>query len=245
MKNILTFSFLFAGILLNAQMGGSEFDVLDLQNMNSNLLDTDSGVINVNDIEGSPYLNIEFRKGRITEKENGQVIEAYLRYNIFEDKFEIKPSLNDDKVFALKRSSNYEYIYDNSEVQLIANNKLFNKSGNGFVFVLLRHENNLYNLYKKYDQKFTAAEKGKTPYDADKPASLKTNLSYYISKDISKGFIELEVNRRKILDAFEPNLKSEMKDYMKSNKYKLRGNDTEVENELINIISHYNTLLNN
>lgn len=246
MKRILQLSVFLLYLGVYAQGIGSEFNPSDLQSINTyNSLNTNSGFVDLDNISGSPYLKDNFQKGKIIENENDQVVTTYLRYNIFEDKFEIKPNLNDDKILALKRSSNYEFVYEGDKVKLVLNSKLFKGKSNGYVFTVLDSQNDGYNLYKIYSQDFTEPKKGKTSYDTDKPGRLDTNTMYYISKDISKGFSELEVNRRKILDAFEPNLKSEMKDYMKSNKYKLRGNDTEVENELINIISHYNTLLNN
>lgn len=246
MKRILQLSVFLLCVGVYAQGIGSEFNPSDLQSINTyNSLNTNSGLVDLDNISGSPYLKENFQNGKIIENENDQVVTTYLRYNIFEDKFEIKPNLNDDKILALKRSSNYEFVYYGDKVQLVLNSKLFKGKSNGYVFTVLDSQNDEYNLYKIYSQDFTEPKKAKTSYDTDKPGRLDTNTMYYISKDIGKDFTELEVNRRKILDAFEPKLKSEMKDYMKSNKYKLRGNDTEVENELINIISHYNSLLKN
>lgn len=230
-------------VSLNAQIG-FEFNPSDLQSVNTyNSLNTDSGFIKIDNIIGSPYLEEGFKNGKIIETSKDQVVNTYLRYSIFQDKFEIRPNLNDDKTLSLKRSSNYEFIYDGIKVKLVLNDKLFKEKDNGYVFVILESENDGYNLYKRYTQNFTPPKEAKTSYDTDKPARLDTNIQYFISKDISEDFTEVEAHRRRIYDAFDSSLKSEIKDFMKSKDYKLRGDNAEVENEMIAIISHYNSLL--
>lgn len=242
MKTIIQSVCVLFCLVLNAQMG-AEFDVIDLQNMtsNNNSLDTQFGKIDFDDIDGSPYLSTDFKKGKIIETTNGQILEAYLRYNIFEDNFEVKPNLNDSEIFLIKRYPNYRFTYDRNKVEFVLNSKLFNNKDNGYAFVLLDGEN--FSLYKIYSQSLTPPKKGKTPYDRDKPASLNTTKTYLISKDISKNFTELDPHRRRILNAFDSNFESEMKDFMKSKNYKLRGDHAEIENQMIQIVSHYNSLL--
>lgn len=244
MKKIIRLSLILFCVSLNAQIG-IEFNPSDLQSVNTyNSLNTKSGFIDIDDIIGSPYLDDNFKNGKIIETVNNQIVNTHLRYSIFQDKFEIRPNLNEDKTLALKRSSNYEFIYDGIKVNLVLNNKLFQEKDNGYVFLLLESENDGYNLYKRYTQNFTPPKEAKTSYDTDKPARLDTDIHYFISKNITKDFIELDDHRRRILDSFDSNLKSEMKDFMKSKNYKLRGVDAEIENQMIEIISHYNSLLN-
>jgi len=243
MKNLIFTLLLSIGALSYAQGIQTQINPSDLQSLNTyRSLNTESGFIDIEDINGSPYLNDEFSKGKIFEKGEEQTVSAYMRYSIFMDKFEIKPNLYEDKVFSLKRSSNYEFYYDNTKVILILNDEIFGKKDNGYLFVISESADG-YNIYKQYTQDFIAPKKAQTTYNSDRPARLDTEVKYYISKEPNKNLTLIEPHKRKILDAINSGDKSKVKDYIKSNGYKFKGDENEVERQLTSTIEFYNSIL--
>ena len=242
MKKITTLLTILICLATNAQIG-SGFNPSDLSSISIyNSINTESGKLELSEVNGSPFLNEEFSMGKIIDQMNDKTTQTYLRYNIFEDKIEIKPDLSDQKLFSLNRSINYEFVYQNKLVKLIQNNDLFENNNNGYLFVLFDSPNNI-NLYKRYYQDFIPPKEARTSYDTDKPAKLETNIKYLISSDPSEDFIILDVNKRRILDAFDKKFESQLESFIKSKKYKFRGSEEEIESQLINLIEYYNTLL--
>ena len=249
MKNLFRNS-VFALLVLStisvaAQVGGN-FNSNDLQSFTVyNTINQNGKVIDLDNLDGSIYLNEDFQPGTIIDTEKDQEVKALLRYNIFKDQVEINFNKRANDINVLKRSTNYKYILNGDYIKLVFNDKIFRGGkDNGYLFILGNRsaEGNQVKLYKKYYQNYTPPRKAKSTYEKAKPARLEDAAEYYISQD-DKKFTQIETNKRNILDAFDDQYKSDLKKFIKSKDFKFRGDDKEVENEVRRLVSYYNTLL--
>jgi hypothetical protein len=247
MKKLFTSIFLvltLSSVTVLAQVGGN-FNSNDLQSFSVyNTINENGKVIDLDNLDGSIYLNEEFEPGLVIDTSKDQELKAMLRYNIFKDQVEINLIKKKDEISVLKRSTNYEYILNGDRIKLFFNDKIFRGGkDNGYLFILgnTSFEGQQVNLYKKYYQNYTPPKKASSTYVQPKPASLENASEYYISED-GKNFNLVEANRRNILDAFDSKYRSDLKDFIKSKNFKFRGNDIEVENEIKRLVYFYNTL---
>ncbi|AFU68639.1 hypothetical protein P700755_001805 [Psychroflexus torquis ATCC 700755] len=252
MKNYVSLSLLILVLFsseVNAQYAGQgEFlrELVVRESGDIYTIDTEDGQMNLKDIEGSPFLTEEFKSGVIinNSKEKSK-IKANLRYNIFYDQVEVKyeNELKMDLVqtMVLKRVDIYEYLVEGKLFKLYFNDEIFFDGDSGYLEVLNSEDKKIV-LFKKYYQNYISAKRASTTYQRDTPPQLITNFTYYISKDSGQTFSSIEADRWDILDSFENNEKEVMKDFIKSNKFKFRGTDKELENELKRTISYYNSL---
>ncbi|PKG41364.1 hypothetical protein [Psychroflexus sp. MES1-P1E] len=252
MKNYILLSLLILVLFsseVNAQYAGQgEFlrEQVVRQSGEIFTIDTEDGKMDLKDIEGSPFLTEEFKSGVIIDnsKENS-AIKTNLRYNIFYDQVEVKyeTDLKRDleQIRVLKRIDIYEYLIEGKLFKLYFNDEIFFQGDSGYLEVLNGEDKKIM-LFKKYYQEYISPRSAETSYQRDTPPQLITNFTYYISKDSSQTFSSIEADRWDILDSFENNKKEVMKDFIKSNKFKFRGNEKEVENELKRTIFYYNSL---
>jgi hypothetical protein len=228
-----------------AQVGGN-FNSNDLQSFAVyNSINTNGKVINLENVEGSIYLDKDFQSGLIIDTSKDRELKSLIRYNIFKDQVEINLIKNNNEVSVLKRSTNYQYILNGDLIKLFFNDKIF-KGGkdNGYLFILGNPsiEKNQVQLYKKYYQTYIPEKRATSTYVKATPSKLENAAEYYISEDGGKNFNLVEASKRNILDAFDAKYKSDLKDFIKSKNFKFRGSDEEVENEIKRLVYYYNTL---
>jgi hypothetical protein len=226
----------------NAQIGNIGANG-DFRDVGDNLMINNNGKnISLSQVVGSPYLDEDFTKGVIVDDKNETNNAAYLRYNSYNDIFEIKLNLNSDAVKSLQRTSNYKYILNGETYILINSPKVINKfhyrNGNGYV-VELKATDNL-SLYKRYAKQYKKGREAKSNYDAVKPARLDTKITY-IFKFQGEKYVTVEPHKKKVLDAFDEH-KKEIKNFIKENKIKFRGGNEEEERDLIKVLDYYNSL---
>jgi len=224
-----------------AQVGGN-FNSSDMRSFDIyNTINTETGVVNLDNVDGSIYLDDEFKSGLVIDTNKDQEFESLLRYNIFKDQVEINIITNKNQVSVLKRSTNFQYVLNGDRIKLFFNNNIFRDGkDNGYLFILgnTSVDENQVQLYKKYYQNYTPEKKAASSYAKAKPAKLGNEVEYYISED-DKSFKQLELNKRKIIEAFDSKYKSDLKDF------NFRGSSVEVENEIKKLIYFYNTLIEN
>ena len=230
-----------------AQVGGN-FNSNDLRSFDIyNTINTETGVVNLDNVDGSIYLDDEFKSGLVIDTNKDQKFESLLRYNIFKDQVEINFITNKNQVSVLKRSTNFQYVLNGDRIKLFFNNNIFRGGkDNGYLFILgsTSVDENQVQLYKKYYQIYTPEKKAVSSYVKAKPAKLENEVEYYISEN-GKNFKQLELNKRKIVEAFNSKYKSEVKDFIKSKDFNFRGSSVVVENEIKRLIYFYNTLIEN
>lgn len=196
-------------------------------------------------IKGSPFLNDDFVKGYIYDSNKDIKSELFLRYDVFNDIFEILLGRNTTSIKKLKRSTNFEYFLNDEKFVLIQAPSVINKNqyvtSNGYVAEIKKINEDLI-LFKRYMKEYKPPIEAKTMYDTDKAAYIK-NDEYYIIK-IDGKYEELELNRRKILDAFPDKYQKELKRFLKTNGIKFRGDDEEIEKEILDLLEHFQFLKN-
>jgi hypothetical protein len=196
------------------------------------------------EVEGSFFMNDEFIKGVVYDSYKDTKTELYLRYDVFNDIFEIQLNKNESSIKKLKRSTNFEYILGDEKFVLIQAPSVINKehyvSGNGYVSEIKKFTDKDVALYKRYIKKYSPPVKAETMYDRDKPGILR-NRSYYILKN-DNTYKEIDLKKRKVLDAFPKAYQRKLKKFMKSNKLKFRGSDDEEEKQAIKLVKYFSEI---
>ncbi len=243
-QKISTFMLAFLCLALNAQAQiTSNFDPQSLQDINVyNNINTRYGSINLDNVDGSPYLNDSFVEGKIIDSEKDQSFDAFLRYNIYKGQIEIKDNPSSESIKTLDRLSRYKYVIEGQVFKLFTSNTVFKGGSDNGYMAILSEEGKEALLLKNYHQLYTPKKKAQSTYDTDESAKLQTKFNYFISKDGGRSFIEIEAHKRRILDSFFGEKQERVKDYIKENNFKFRGSDKEVENELKRVVAFYNSL---
>lgn len=210
-KRIFILILLFTGSLLNAQI--LDHDMMNLMDEidRNKILRGENMII---EYSGSPYLSADFKKGTI-ELIDGKIFKDIpLRYNIFNDNFEIK---NKEEEFGLEKSKKFhefkmgELIFRYEKYQITKN-----KEGEGYLEVLTE---GAYTLYCKHNVSFTQAKKAAAYKEAVPPTFKKLGTDYLMQHDT--GNIIRVKTSGDILKKY-PEVESLLKVYAPKGKIKLR-----------------------
>ncbi|MGX1025156.1 hypothetical protein [Flavobacterium sp. CS20] len=198
----------------------------------------------INDIEGSPFLTEDFQFGYIIDSKSKNKAQAYLRYDVYNDVFEIKLEPNSKSLKTLKRTPRYKYNLGGETFVLIKSPQVINEehynSGNGYVVELTSPKAEAV-LYKRYFKELIPGSKALTSYQQDIPPSIKSDTRYIIK--FGDTYVRAEDHKKKILDAFSDH-KKDIKNYIKDKGFKFRGDDKEIQNQMIQVVRYYNSLKN-
>lgn len=161
---------------------------------------------------GSPYVEGDFRRGIIYDKNKDNSQPALLRYNAVEDVVEIRLQPNDESRFLPKlthiiyKMGDYTYFLDNINTE----------NGNLEGYFARYYDGNKVRFIAKPVPDVRQAVMAKTGYEKDKPADLGVEMVYYISTD---GDFYKEV-RLKEKDFEEIFTSDRMEDYFDDHKIK-------------------------
>ncbi|MCP9200779.1 hypothetical protein MKO06_12740 [Gramella sp. GC03-9] len=163
------------------------------------------------DYTGSPYLEEEFKKGTIHDSERTSV-DAYLRYNAFEDAIMIKADPNSEEV-KFPRLKTITYEIDNYTYYL---DEIDSEDGRlaGYFARFFEGENS--SFIGRPDLRITPAKEGSSGYDKAEPAKVRVEMKYYMSVNGSE-YKEVRTKEKDLKDFFSS---KEMKDYFSDNKIK-------------------------
>jgi len=184
-----------------------------------------------NSYTGSPYYDKNFNSGFISNLKDGKTYNYLLRYNVYDDVFEIKNQENSivqlSKKPRLKISlKNKKFVltkYKNKESQII-----------GYLELILNN-NNIF-LYKRHQKILISARKAKSSYEKDKPARFNTSISFYYK--LNNETIDLLPKKKKDFLKIFPNKSDKIKSYIKENKLKLSK-----PSDLQNIFKYYSSII--
>ncbi len=195
----------------------------------------------INDINGSPFLNEEFAFGNILDNKSNKKVETFLRYDMYNDVFEIQLDSRSEKINTLERTQNFDY-YLNDEKFILIKSKVLNvnhyTSGNGYVAELIP-ENEDAALYKRYYVELKGGSKALTSYQEDIPPSIRKEEMYILK--IEGDYYELEKDKKDIINTF-PDNQEKLKKYIKDKKFKFRGKGRELQNQMVQLVRYYNSL---
>lgn len=193
-------------------------------------------------VEGSLFLYDDFKLGSVYDVNADKQFQTFLRYDVFNDVFEIRLNQNSDELKTLKRSPNYQYTIDNKKFVLINSTSAINEehyiSGNGYVEELTNADEEAV-LYKRYYMEFNEGVKATSTYQTDTPPSLELKQRYIIK--FNDDYKRADDHRKRIIDAF-PDHQAKIKKFIKSNKHKFRGDEQEIQNQMIETVQYYNSL---
>lgn len=195
----------------------------------------------IKDVKGSPFLIENFSTGYIIDTKASNKAQTNLRYDVYNDVFEIQLNPGDGSLKTLERTPRFEYMLNNEKFVLVetkAINVEHYTSGNGYVVELTSPEAGA-TLYKRYYKELKPGAKATTSYQADTPPSISSKILYLI--DIDSKFVVAEDHRKKVLDAFPSNKQSELKDFIKNKSLRFKGSDKDIQNDMIQLVRYYNS----
>ena len=177
-------------------------------------------------IEGTPYYNENFVRGtvRIEEKEP---LQAFLRYNVSEERIEIKTNLESPRVYQLPAGSEAEFFIDSEKFIL---DKISADNGSFFGYFVELTNGDKYRLLKKPIAHLQPGEKAKTGYGKDEPARIKIEEEYFIVPHSGRA-INVRAKSKDLKNAFNT---QEVEAYLKDHKIKS-------EEDLVKFVSFLNS----
>lgn len=164
------------------------------------------------EVEGSPYYTQDFIRGTVKIQEKDP-LEAYLKYNVAEERIEIKTHLESPRTYQLPAGSDAEFIIESEKFVL---DKITAEKGSVFGYFVELQTGDKYRLLKKPIAHFREGEKAKTGYGNDKPATITIEDEYYI---VPKSGMAINV-RAKSKDLKKAFGSKEVEDYLDNNKMK-------------------------
>ncbi len=179
------------------------------EGLNGVLIETKASSI-LEEMEGSPYLNEDFRPGEVNI-EGKDVLKVFLRYDVSTEMMEIKTDLNDSKVYKLSPAINATYAISGDQFfydQIQAEGDNF--SG----FFKIHYIGDNYSLLEKPIIDIKKAQKAKSGYEEDKPAQISIDSKYFITAE-SGAVHHVRIKHRDIKKIFES---EKAKAYLKDTK---------------------------
>ena len=160
-------------------------------------------------VEGTPYLNEDFQMGTLNMKDKDP-LSVFLRYDVVNERMEIKPNKNTSETYMLQNDQDTEYVIGNDKFVLDKINAE-GKAVYGYFVELYDGEN--YRFLKKPVATLSEPVKARTGYEQDRPAEIEIEDVYYLSTQGTTR--EIELKNRKIKKAFSS---TEANSYLKENK---------------------------
>jgi hypothetical protein len=151
-------------------------------------------------------------------------------------------SPTDTELKKLPRSTGYEYILNEKKFILIlsesAINELHYDNGNGFVELMTSsYQDNV--LYKRYYIEKKEGRKASNTYQKDIPPKFILESRYIIK--FKDKFVRVEAHKKRVLEKFPDNIK-ELKKFIDDNKLKFRGDEEEIDKEMVMLVNYYNSI---
>ena len=168
-------------------------------------------------IEGSPYLNPDWKSGTFTDIDGKNRGSFKMRYNIFDDELEI---IKDEKAISLNHQLVKEFEVTNPESEghyLFRSGYPVNEEYDKANFYRVLHDGGNFHLLKKYECNITTIE-NRGYGDSNEVQKFLQSSKYYLFSD-NAGFKKINKSKKSILEAF-PDHEKEIKAYIKSNKIK-------------------------
>ena len=178
---------------------------------------------------GSPYFTEKFQKGTIYKNNTVLKRNINLRYNASRDLVEIEFNQNQSKI--LRHSPNIYVVINNKQYVYIPDST--DEENHGYFIVLL--EESKMSLYKKQEKTFREGKKSVNSMTSDIPATYKTKETLFLVNE-KEELQELPKSKNGKVKSFKSHSK-ELKQYIKENNLNINK-----ENQLIKLISYYNTL---
>jgi hypothetical protein len=202
---------------------------MDLYESNKLASGNGAGLLTDKDIEGSPYLDEEFKIGSIYTAQKLKYVEILLRYNIYNDNLEFKTPSGEIQALA-----NTGVV----EIAIIGNNQFVslsyveaNKFKKGFLVVI---EEGRASLYSKPIVAFKEAAQP-AAYKQPEPAKFIRKSDEYYLRIATEPAVSIK-SKKDLIDALPDNQKA-IEDFINKNKIKIGKPEG-----LKEVVRYYNSL---
>lgn len=175
-------------------------------------------------VSGSPYVNEEFLPGTITA--DGESYNALIRYNGYQDYFEVQNPDGSKKTILRRPSIQISIGNDHYEVRDYVKENSIRK---GYFKVIEAGRNQL--LLRQKIQ-FKDAVVATSSYERDEIASLRPDFQYYLKKG-DRPAVKIRLSKREFINRFEK--KSKIKSFIKNNDLRLKK-----ESEVVELLRYLN-----
>ncbi|RRO23202.1 hypothetical protein [Flavobacteriaceae bacterium 14752] len=195
-------------------------------------------------VVGDIYLDSSFSDGKIISLEENTSAKANLRYNIYDDCFELSFNTKSQNYKQLTKSDNYAFIINDEKFVLIESQLLnpeLPKESKGYIVEILPYNSNI-GLFKKYQINFELGVHGVTNYYKTQNSKIENTRTYFLK--INNSFKQIKLSKNKIANLFQES-SDDVKSYIKHKKFKFKGSDKDIEMELIQVVRYYKNLKNN
>jgi len=184
-------------------------------------------------IKGTPFQNDDFQPGSILNDNQVLISSIVLRYNAFQDEFQIKKSVNEsnDNIQALLKKTNV-YIKVSNDIYAFKT-PVPNEIAGGYYQILV--EGNNLDLYKKNSKKYIEGAESVNMMTGNHASRLVDESFYFVVNSTGK-FVELPSSKNKKIETIAGSQKNELKKYIKSAKLNIKN-----EEDLIKAIEFFNS----
>jgi len=181
-------------------------------------------------VEGSPYLNEEWKQGTILLNGNEKIEGLQMRYNLYAQTFEV---FENNQVYSLTEPTAFELIELENRLFFYNNKERDAKLPTGYFQLIYDGATKLF-LKRSID--YLDAKKGTTPYHASVEVPMLIVKEAYFIKNSTGTVIPVGLRQNSILSALADH-RSEVKAYVKEKGLKLN----KLQNVLI-LLEYYDTL---
>lgn len=165
------------------------------------------------EISGSHYLNEDFQKGKVLIT-GYDPLEAYLRYNVNTETFEVKLKKTGEAMYKLPVNPETKY-YIGSD--LYTYQKIYDNGKSILGYFLNHYKGEKVSLLEKPILNVTEAVKAETGYEKERPAQIRLQKKHYLI--FQDGTVKnVDLKEKDFEKAFA--LTPEVKKYLKDNKLK-------------------------
>ena len=162
-------------------------------------------------VEGSPFLNDEFKYG-VAKVEGKDPLNVFVRYDVSTEQMEIKTDPNSEDIYVLPAGQHAVYKIGNNTFKY----GTVNHEGNSILGYYVEHfDGENYKLLTKHRAEVSEAIKAKTGYDRDIPAKIKIEEDLFIVDKTNGNAYKVRPKNRDLDDIFES---SQAKNYLSDNK---------------------------
>ncbi len=224
--------------ILSIQFGYAQLDfdnaydkILYSLNEENRFKNSDDQIIDLTYVVGSPFLQTNFVSGSVLNTITGELLGYQMRYNIFNDRIEVRNS-EDRKIYSVQRVDNFTCKIAEDIFILLS---YIDDDGHESQAYFQKLSEGKASLLKRYTCKYYAKTIGRPPNFNATPAKFVVKQSYYL---LNNGKLTtISSNKKKFFQSFGK-FENQIKNYAKT--HNLKHNK---ERDITRIISYYNTLI--
>ena len=189
--------------------------------------------LDLNDFKGSIYYMKEFVKAIVEDDLVNKNTEKYIKYDAYNDIFEMKNSFDDRQISFLKKEIGINVNFEDKQFLFAGFYNENKRYQNGYL--LRMGLIGAVEYFCKIDKVLNLPVKAKTTLEADKKGRISDKI-YFLS-DKSGVIRSISITRKSVLMLFDEEKRAQLKKYVK--KEKLRFKKPE---DLKSLISYYNSI---